>query len=65
MVLIADLVSDDQDLVARTASRVVQLANARGAEASSRSALKGAAQFLAGPGAHRRYLCAHQRIQDQ
>ena len=32
MVLIADLVSDDQDLVARTASRVVQLANARGAE---------------------------------
>ncbi|MCP5427097.1 MAG: DUF3683 domain-containing protein [Chromatiaceae bacterium] len=32
MVLIADLVADDQDLVARTASRVVQLANARGAE---------------------------------
>ncbi|MCB1751203.1 MAG: DUF3683 domain-containing protein [Gammaproteobacteria bacterium] len=32
MVLIADLVSDDQDLVARTASRVVQLVNARDAE---------------------------------
>ncbi len=32
MVLIADLVSDDQDLVARIASRVVRLANAREAE---------------------------------
>jgi len=32
MVLIADLVSDNQDLVARIASRVVQLANAREAE---------------------------------
>jgi len=32
MVLLADLVSDDQDLVARAASRVVQLANAREAE---------------------------------
>ena len=32
MVLIADLVSDDEGLVARTASRVVQLANARQAE---------------------------------
>jgi len=32
MVLIADLVSDDQDLVARTASHVVKLANARAAE---------------------------------
>ena len=65
MVLVADLVSDDEQTLARATSEVVRLANAREAEGFIRDQRRGAQALLAGPRAHCGDLGTHQRLQDQ
>ena len=65
MVLLGDIVGDDDDAVAKAASEVVRIANARGAEGLRRGVGRGAQEVLARPRAHRGDRPAHQRVQDQ
>ena len=65
MVLIGDIVGEDDDAVAKAASEVVRIANARGAEGFVAVSADVAQEVLARPRAHRGDRAAHQRVQDQ
>ena len=65
MVLIGDIVGEDEDAVARAASEVVRLCNARGAEGFVAASPETRKKFWLDRARHRGDRCAHQRIQDQ
>ncbi len=65
MVLIGDIVGESDDAVAKAASEVIRIANARGAEGFVAVSAEARQQVLARPRAHRGDRPAHQRVQDQ